>query len=940
MDTMNYDNMNSGYKLDEENQTQNNGERNTFLSRIFGLQGEDAKRLMDTEEMSTFPLNTPELSNSNKAQDDLPLNINDSDFGRSFQNDGEDELRVPESDQDTSSEEDKIDRGDNGSLSSNLLKSQSESFHYDDRYPLVESSGSMESVPKIGQLSVNENIIDEEKDYGNTAAENDKFSQSTSPNKLKNKGSGIGLNSKPKNQRGSHLFSKYLNYDQPSKAVFTPLDNHNQTVNNKNTRNDSNNGTKSFIFQNDSTNQNNTTNKKRPNILRNIAVLNNTPLNKIHTLNPKEKALWKWANVDNLDTFLQDVYYYYLGNGFTCIMLQKVLNLITLIFIVYVSTYLGYCIDYSSLSTAHRWSEISQPMCYKNNITGFIKLFLWIFYIFIFLKVVQIFFDYKNLINIKNFYNYLLDISDDELQTIPWQNVIKQLIALKDQNALTANVVEVKAKNRISAHDVANRIMRKENYLIAMFNNNILDLSLPLPFFKSNVLTKTLEWNINLCVMGYIFNDAGFVKQNFLRTSQREYIKEELQKRFMLAGFLNIILSPFLVSYFILLYFFKYFNEYKTAPGSIGVRQYTPLAEWKFREYNELYHIFKKRIDSSIPLADEYTNQFPREKYNIIMKFISFISGSFVAILATLTIFDPDYFLNFEITNNKSVLFYLTIFGSVWTISHNSISKEYNVFEPVDKIKELSSYTHYLPKEWDGRYHTESVKDEFCKLYNLKLILLLRELGSLITTPFILWFSLPKSTDAIIDFFRDSSLYVDGLGYVCKYAMFDNIKSDDREQPNNLASQTSKRFDESVFVDSDNERAMNKMMQSLLYFAEDYENHDQALGKYQLPQDNGRTDTSNKTYDNHKYSWKKQFKPGQKPELFNTAKHSKFTVHNNNDGNIRKTSLGNGPSDSFIKMSSSSSHFNKYSEGDSRVEPVRREGVLKLVKEYYEQSNV
>jgi autophagy-related protein 9 len=45
-------------------------------------------------------------------------------------------------------------------------------------------------------------------------------------------------------------------------------------------------------------------------------------------VDPKEKAMWRWANVDNLDLFLRDVYTYFLGNGFWSIMLSRVLNLL------------------------------------------------------------------------------------------------------------------------------------------------------------------------------------------------------------------------------------------------------------------------------------------------------------------------------------------------------------------------------------------------------------------------------------------------------------------------------------------------------------------------------------------------------------------------------------------------------------------------------------
>lgn len=46
------------------------------------------------------------------------------------------------------------------------------------------------------------------------------------------------------------------------------------------------------------------------------------------TGNPREKAMWHWATVVNLDNFLKDVYDYYTGNGMWCILLQGVLNLL------------------------------------------------------------------------------------------------------------------------------------------------------------------------------------------------------------------------------------------------------------------------------------------------------------------------------------------------------------------------------------------------------------------------------------------------------------------------------------------------------------------------------------------------------------------------------------------------------------------------------------
>jgi len=52
-------------------------------------------------------------------------------------------------------------------------------------------------------------------------------------------------------------------------------------------------------------------------------------------------------------------------------------------------------------------------------------------------------------------------------------------------------------------------------------------------------------------------------------------------------------------------------------------------------------------------------------------------------------------------------------------------------------------------------------------------VIFLEEVLSIIITPFVLWFSLPKCSDHIIDFFREFTVHVDGVGYVCSFAVFD-----------------------------------------------------------------------------------------------------------------------------------------------------------------------
>jgi len=58
-------------------------------------------------------------------------------------------------------------------------------------------------------------------------------------------------------------------------------------------------------------------------------------------------------------------------------------------------------------------------------------------------------------------------------------------------------------------------------------------------------------------------------------------------------------------------------------------------------------------------------------------------------------------------------------------------------------------------------------------MFELKVVLILQNILSVIFIPFILWLSLPDCSEQIVDFFREFTVHVDGVGYVCSFAVFD-----------------------------------------------------------------------------------------------------------------------------------------------------------------------
>ena len=108
---------------------------------------------------------------------------------------------------------------------------------------------------------------------------------------------------------------------------------------------------------------------------------------------------------------------------------------------------------------------------------------------------------------------------------------------------------------KLDAHDIANRIMREENYLIALFNKDLLDLRVPLPGILSNVLnydgkhgvtlSTALEHNLRICLMRFLFDTRGRVRDVFLKERNRAALIEE----YVIDSFLNPVVANLLTDY-------------------------------------------------------------------------------------------------------------------------------------------------------------------------------------------------------------------------------------------------------------------------------------------------------------------------------------------------------------------------------------------------------
>ena len=491
--------------------------------------------------------------------------------------------------------------------------------------------------------------------------------------------------------------------------------------------------------------------------------------------------MWLWVNQTDLDTYMREVYDYYIGCGIWSILLRRALALMQSAFVVGFVTFLGWCIDYSKLSGSNKMSQVVVPKCGK-RIHGFWIFTLWLFIIYWLYSFYSLVTELPRLRAMHDFYHHLLDIPDRDIQTIQWQQIVSRIMALRDQNLTTASnlshearkILDSKSRQRLDAVDIASRLMRRDNYLIALFNKEVLDVTVPIPFLGNRyIFSETTSWHVNLAVMEFVFSGPnGQFNQDFLKEKNRRELVRRLKGRLFWTGIISIICAPFAVVFVLASYLFKYFTEYHKDPGQLSNRDFTTFAQWKFREFNELPHLFARRRNMAYPYANLYLAQFPKDKTEQVSSFVAFIAGAFASVLVVFTLLDSELFLTFEITPGKTAIFWIGVLTAVYRVARGSSPQEDQVTDPSYYLNHVIYHTRYEPDSWHDRLHTDEVRAEFAKLYQPKILIFAEEILSMVITPFLLMFRLPQCSERIVDFFREFSIVVDGLGVTCSYSMF------------------------------------------------------------------------------------------------------------------------------------------------------------------------
>lgn len=490
-----------------------------------------------------------------------------------------------------------------------------------------------------------------------------------------------------------------------------------------------------------------------------------------------------WHHITNLDNFFTRIYHFHQKNGFSCMMLSEFFELVQFLFVVIFTTFLFTCVDYDVLFANTYVNHTYVGSIERNKVTlpdaifprdqcfqriqenGWIIFLLVMAAIFWLYRLVKVICNMLSYWEIRTFYNKALKIPTAELCNFTWQEVQQRLISIQREHQMCVH------KKELTELDIYHRILRFKNYMVAMVNKSLLPIRFHLPGWGEVLfLTQGLKYNFELILFwgpGSLFQNKWNLHPKYKRAGNRLELAQHLSRTICLIGLANLLLCPLILVWQILYAFFSYAEIIKREPGSLGARRWSLFGRLYLRHFNELEHELQMRLSRGYKPASKYMNSFISPLLTVVAKNFAFFSGSILAVLITLTVYDED------VLTVQHILTAITILGIVITVARTFIPDEHMVWNPEQLLQCVLAHIHYMPDHWKGNANASETRNELAELFQYKAVFILEELLSPVITPFILIFCLRHKSLEIIDFFRNFSVEVVGVGDICSFAQMD-----------------------------------------------------------------------------------------------------------------------------------------------------------------------
>lgn len=446
--------------------------------------------------------------------------------------------------------------------------------------------------------------------------------------------------------------------------------------------------------------------------------------------------------------FFHRIYFYYNNKGYYNIIINSIINLLVSNFLVFFFIFLINCVDYAKLLSIEDKVSIVNYINmshFLKNINIFFKGLLILFVVLDIVKLISLFDDIYVFKNIRNFYKNTLKIRDSELQYLDWKDII-DIYSDTDEN--------------INPYYINVIITSKDNYFTSLIDQKII---------RPIHLTGIFEWNLIYCIIYSIFNKKEHISEELF--TNISVIEQSMKNKLRTISILNVIFMPLIIIFITLYNLFTHGEAFYNKPDLLISSNFTKLAQWKYRNYNEPVHQFEERMTKIDNLAKQYSSAFKNKLVNAILKFIIFIFNSIFVTLIILTLINDDILTNLNIIGSKNVLWFIGVVGSIIAILRTILNrKQHN--SPNELMKQISKHI-IVDENIIKNANMKIIKNEFLTYYRYKIIQLILDIVFTISMPIQLW-SISYDTPYITTFLKKITNKNSHIGYICKYSDLEN----------------------------------------------------------------------------------------------------------------------------------------------------------------------
>lgn len=457
----------------------------------------------------------------------------------------------------------------------------------------------------------------------------------------------------------------------------------------------------------------------------------------------------KNLNIYSNRVFFNRIYFYYINKGYYNIIINSVINLLVSNFLVFFLIFLKNCVNYNGLLNTKENTHIMEYIQFNHFFDELNLFIIGLLILFLFLDIVKIISlvdDIYIYYNIKIFYNNSLKIKDADLEYLEWSNIL--------------SIYQDLENNNINPFYINSIITSKDNYFIALLEQHIL---------RPIHLNSILEWNLKYCIIYSIINKNEHIIEDVKSNTNK--ISNAIKFKLRFIAILNLVFMPLIIVIIIFYNLFNYGELFYNKPGMLISSNFSKIATWEFRNYNELEHLFTKRITKIEEYTKKYSNSFKNKILNAILSFIIFVLSAFFITLLILTVINDNILTNLNIIGNKNVLWFLGVIGSIIALLR-AILNQKNCESPNDIMERISHYI-IVDKKIIRNANTYLIKNKFLEKYSFKIVQIFLDILFTLLMPIQLW-SISYDSYYISTFLSKITNNNKKIGLTCKYADFEN----------------------------------------------------------------------------------------------------------------------------------------------------------------------